>query len=71
MKEFDVHFIIKFSDFFGLIDAKNKEEAQKIAIGYINNPAGLDTVKNSILENLKSKDFEVEITDILEVGKDI
>jgi len=70
-KEFDVHFLLKFSDFFGGIEANTKEEAIEQVKAYLTELTGLDAVRNSIIENLATGDFEFQATDILELGVDI
>jgi len=70
MKEFDVHYILSFSDFFGSIEANSKYEAKEIARQYLTESSHRVLIER-LCEYLANDDFEFEFTDILEVGKDI
>ena len=67
-KEFDVHFIIKFSDFISSVEAETKEEAKIKATDIIHTK---QVLIDRFAEYIDSLDFELELTDILEVGVDI
>lgn len=64
-KEFDVHFLATFSDFVGSIEADSKEEAKTKAIDILHNKDHLIELFSNYINDL---DFDLKVTDILEVG---
>lgn len=71
MKEYDVHFILKFSDFIGSLESGSKEDARKLAQDIVRSEGFADILATSIIASIKEGDFEVELTDTLEIGTDI
>jgi len=70
-KQFDCHFLIKFSDFIGTIEANTKDGAKEIARKILKDQDFLDFLRGKIINLFDDHDFEVELTDTLEIGKDV
>jgi hypothetical protein len=71
MKQFDVHFIVKLSDFVGSIDAKNKSQARLTALNIINDSGFLEQLIVSLTQDFDNGLLDLKLTEVLEVGKDI